>query len=201
MRVQFVLIIIFFILCFESCKKNEEDYYIQSSFKEWTLFNKGSYWIYSVDSSNTLDSMFINQDPETILYSPDGGGKHYEITSYSVSGFGEFIVSAGIDNSFFSMAGGITGSGDIVNYFTTAILSDHVSTTCWVIKRNDTLLVNNNIFLDVIHTRDTSSAHSNHKVPSTRDYYLARNVGLIKFSLKTDTINSTWSLVRWHVKQ
>jgi len=34
-----------------------------------------------------------------------------------------------------------------------------------------------------------------------KDYYFAKNIGLLKFSIKTPNIDSTWSILRWHIVQ
>jgi hypothetical protein len=47
-----VLIITFIILF--SCKKTTPIYYIQPEFKQWVLFQKGSYWIYLNEKKLTI---------------------------------------------------------------------------------------------------------------------------------------------------
>src|ERR1035438_6211857 len=51
-------------LLFISCSKQKGNHYsISEDFKEWTLFQKGSYWIYKDDSLNTIDSTYITGTP------------------------------------------------------------------------------------------------------------------------------------------
>jgi hypothetical protein len=177
-----------------SCKKEPEKIYVQDSFKEWACFQNGSYWIYLNESSNRSDSSSLYYGPSTWFYKLTGDGKLYEMNSYQIQNIGEFRVGARVDYSFFSVQGIFLHGTYVLTSSVTSGLSDQVSQTCWVLKRYDSLTVNNQLFSDVIHTRDTFSN-------SINDYYVAKNVGLIKFAIKNGYGDSTWSLLRYHVIQ
>ena len=75
---------------------------------------------------------------------------------------------------------------------------DRVTTSCRLIHVYNFLTLNTNTFNNVYHTRDSNKTSTSYTV---KDYYFAKNIGLIKFSIRTPEIDSTWSLVRWHVLQ
>jgi hypothetical protein len=146
------------------------------------------------EGKGRLDSTFISQAPDEFLSHSDEDNHNYEIITYIVDHIGQFGLRAYTNNSELFLKDLYTDGATSLSYMVTAALSDHVTINCGVINRYDTLIVNNNKFTNVIHTRDSSYY-------SIKDYYYAMKIGLIKYSLKTTSIDSTWSLVRWHVYQ
>jgi hypothetical protein len=186
------------------CKKKEPTYYyIDNSFKEWVLFQKGSYWVYLNENNQILDSTFINMQPRTGFTPPESEGiDRFEQTYYDLSN--SFIKSVAIDcdhnYSFASLE--LNFQTDGVGY--TAISSAMLKGTgaggynyLTLVEVLDTLILNSNIFLNVIHTRTLDPFNDN----IYNDGYFAKNIGLVKLSIKTDSFDSTWSLLRWHVVQ
>jgi len=194
MNIRSFIYFLLFLVLVSSCKKKDENYYIQDSFKEWTLYKQGSYWIYLNEGKGKLDSTFISQAPDDFLSHSNEDNHNYEIITYVVDHIGQFGIRAYTNNSELFLKDLYTDGATSLSYMVTAALSDHVTTNCGVINRYDALIVNNNKFTNVIHTRDSSYY-------SIKDYYYAMKIGLIKYSLKTTSIDSTWSLIRWHVVQ
>jgi len=180
------------ILFLPDCKKPEEKIYVQDAFKEWTLFQYGSYWIYLNEKNSRSDSAYLYSYPLTLFYKLPGDGKLYELIIFQVLNIGEFKLAAEKDKSIMLILGKVRGYA--LASLVTSGLSDQVSTTCWVVNRYDSLVVNNHMFLDVIHTRDTFSN-------SITDYYFAKKIGLIKYAIKNELGDTTWSLLRYHVVQ
>jgi hypothetical protein len=87
------------------------------------------------------------------------------------------------------------------NYSLGNSTSNWLSAYCRYVEKIDTLVLNNNKFVDVIHTRSSDNNRYPYYENCLNDYYFARNIGLIKYSVQTDTYDSTWSLVRWHTIQ
>jgi hypothetical protein len=179
------------------CSKRQSTYYIQDSLKEWTFYKTGSYWIFLNETSQNQDSLFIDEDPTSYFTPPEPTNTQYEIIKYEINnGFlTTGTLSAGMeDNAFFVFSdfqsGGMPLSTWIING-----KSSSISTYSWLIKRFDTLTINKTLFYDVIHTRDSSEKGR------ARDYYFVKNIGLVKFSIRTAQFDSTWSLLRWHVVQ
>ena len=181
-------------LLFAGCNKKVEKYYVQNTFKEWSLFQQGSYWLYLNEISGKTDSSYLYSFTSTWFYQPIAEDNLYEMISYRIPNIGEFRVGARSDYSFFSVQGIFPHGIYILTSWVTSHSSDQVSPTCWVVKRYDSLIVNNQLFFDVIHTRDTFSN-------SINDYYVAKKIGLIKFAVKYEHSDSTWSLLRYHIEQ
>lgn len=194
MKILINISLFFLYLLITGCHKTEEKYYVQGSFKEWALFQYGSYWIYLNEKSNRVDSSWVYDGPSTWFYKPSGDGKLYEVISFQILNIGEFRLGARTDYSTLLIEGKFLSGGYALTSLVTSKSSEHVSQTCWVMKRYDSLLVNNQLFFDVIQTRDTFSN-------SVNDFYFAKKVGLIKFAIKNEYGDSTWSLVRSHIEQ
>jgi hypothetical protein len=68
-----------------------------------------------------------------------------------------------------------------------------------VIEVFSNLTVNNSLYHNVYHTRYSELLYVNDS--AVRDYYFAKNIGLVIFKMRTGNIDTTWSLVRHHVIQ
>ena len=194
MKILINISLFFLYLLITGCNKTEEKYYVQGSFKEWSLFQYGSYWIYLNEKSGRVDSSWVYTGPSTWFYKPIGDGKLYEVISFQIMNIGPFKLGAKTDNSILLIEGKFFSGGYALTSLVTSNLSDQVSSSCWVMKRYDSLIVNNQMFFNVIITRDTFSN-------SINDFYFAKKVGLIKFAIKNEYGDSTWSLVRSHIIQ
>ena len=170
------------------------------------LFQKGSYWIYRNEENQTLDSSYINIQPLTEWNSTT------EMISYAVSNsfiqnvlligatdldlgsdsFADIIMSNPPDGHYMALTSAYAVGNSTSNW---------LSAYCHFVEEIDTIFLNNNKFVNVIHTR----AYVNNSCPYydnyLNDYYFAKNIGLVKYSIQTDTYDSTWSLVRWHAIQ
>jgi hypothetical protein len=198
-NIRIILIIISsFVLV--SCQKKETTYQIQNSFKEWVLFQKGSYWIYSDKKNNKIDSSYILYGPNENIIDPSVD-QPYQVISYSQLHIGSFIIYATANDSYFMNQKGISAGVRIISNSVVSGNSNSVTKTCWVIERFDSLMLENNIFYNVIHVRDTNSENINYPESLALDYYIAKKIGVIKVSLKTNQVDSTLTLLRWHVIQ
>jgi hypothetical protein len=68
-----------------------------------------------------------------------------------------------------------------------------------IINIYDSITLNSNIFYNVIETRSRSIISKYDSV--VYHVYLARSIGLIKLELHQNNVDSTWSLLRFHVLQ
>jgi hypothetical protein len=196
-----IILIIISSLVLVSCQKKEVYYPIQNSFKEWVLFQKGSYWIYSDKKNNKIDSTYILYGPTDFISDPSYDNHLYQYIHYTQSDIGDYIIYATENDSYLMNQNGITGGVSIISNTVVSGNSEIVTKTCWVIERFDSLILENNVFYRVIHVRDTNSQNINYAEPLAIDYYMAYKIGVIKVSLKTNHIDSTLTLVRWHVIQ
>jgi hypothetical protein len=199
----FIYCLLFLVLVSNCKKKGTTTYYIDNSFKEWVLFQKGSYWVYLNEKRQVQDSTYIIMQPRYGFTPPPSENlDHYEQIYYDVSN--SFLKSVAINrepgDSYVSLeffypddGAGFTGLNSSITDGTWSGSSNSFK----LIEKIDTIFLNSSRFTNVIHTRSTSTYYDNLQ----NDYYFAKNIGLVKFAIKTNTFDSTWSLMRWHVIQ
>jgi hypothetical protein len=187
------------IFSFVSCKKEEHYYPIQDSFKEWTVFKTGSYWIFYDSETNKNDSSFVYENPVSYIYR-DGGSIPYEVISFLQWNIGDFRIGGSQENNSILVNKEGYG-GTLLSYYATANISNYISYACRVIDRFDTLTLLGNTFHSVIHIRNRIQDATGYDSIGFMDYYFAKNIGVIKASIKTSTVDSTLTLVRWHIVQ
>jgi len=192
------------IILIGSCKKKETPQYfnIDKSFKDWSLFQKGSYWVFLNEISLQMDSSYVTTDPRIGYLPPDPDViNHYEQIYYELTN--SFIKYVEINKN--SSESDMSFSTDYAdNTVFAALFSGYTdgswfgsAYSCSFVEKIDTMIVNTNKFRDVIHTRVIDSYYNNLQF----DYYFVKNVGWVKYSIKTSTMDSTWSLLRYHVVQ
>jgi hypothetical protein len=192
---------IIFSLC--SCyKRKPATYYIDASFKEWVVFKKGSYWVYLNEKRQSEDSTFINMQTRDAISLPGQEGPdcfegfYYDLSNgfiSAVSGQRDYNESYASYSVFFPDEYSMTG----LSTANLKIPVDESYHTPILVEKIDTMFLNNNKFTNVIHTRDTIKFFNNLQ----DDFYFVKNIGLIKFSIRTNSFDSTWSILRWHVIQ
>jgi hypothetical protein len=196
MKKLLILVLIFTSI---SCNKKEEIYYIPEAFKEWTVFKKGSYWIYYDSKNNRDDSSYVGRDPYQSIYRPENDSP-YEVITFIQRYIGYFdVCGASMNNSLLSKKGGY--GGILLSYYATAQISDSVFYSCRVLDRFDTLTLFGNTFHNVIHTGKPILDGAGYDSIGVMDYYFAKNIGVIMVSIKKNTIDSTLTLKRWHIVQ
>ena len=194
------IIVCFFIVSISSCKKDEKQYLdVDQSFREWVLFRKGSYWIYLNERSMKKDSSYLTNEPSFGYLPPDPDiNKHYQQIYYQLEN--SFIKTVEIDRGINESMLAFDHSfpvGIFVTLFDGYTNGTSMGTeyNCYYIEKIDTMIINSNVFTNLIHTKVV--------IPNTLqyDYYFMKNVGWVKYSIKTNTIDTTWSLLRYHVIQ
>jgi len=203
MKIRPFIYCLLFLVLVSSCKKKGTSiYYIDNSFKEWVLFQKGSYWVYLNEKRQVQDSTYINMQPRYGFTPPESENLDcYEQIYYDVSN--SFLRSVSINRDpgdsyvslwvFYPDDATFTSLNSSITDGTWSESSNNFE----LVEKIDTMLLNNNRFINVIHTRSASTYYDNLQ----NDYYYAKNIGLVKFSIKTNAFDSTWSLLRWHVIQ
>lgn len=204
-RNRFITLINLSILLIAICsgceKKNPEKYYFDTNLKSWTYFNKGTYWIYRNEETQLFDTTTILGSGS--LFSGSEDANQFEIIHCNIkSGFiREFSGYRDPLTSFFeigffypdpgnpfALTSTITNGGNN-GYYTSSYQ------TFWCVERLDSLILNDNLFINVIHTRNLIPSYDSLQ----DDFYFAKNIGLIKFSIKTTKFDSSWSVVKWHI--
>jgi hypothetical protein len=197
---KFLIFFLLFIIVLSCNKSSTLTIYVADSFKPWSLFQAGSYWVYLDEKKHMTDSTYVDIPPVSWFTPPQPVSVQYEAISYKFSNSFLTVAEIGADNESESGLGynDFISGGSVLNLYVINQVSNFVSSTCKVIERLDTVTINNHLFTNVIHTRDTNYFL---KFRWIKDYYLAKNIGLLKFKIKTPTIDSTWSILRWHVIQ
>jgi hypothetical protein len=194
------IILLCSILCFLliSCKKQTPTvYYINDSFKKWTLFQKGSFWIFYNEQSNNIDSIYISETP-TSWYSPaEPIAIQYILIKLSNSFLIQYLISSGPNDPVLSVEDIYSTDRNVFCYAQIVGSSIYASPTCKLVEKLDKYVINNNMFFNVIHTRDSNFV----KPIITKDYYFVQNIGMVQYSIKTTSSDSTWSILRWHIVQ
>jgi len=184
-----------------SCKKNSTSVdYIDNSFKPWALFQKGSYWVYLDEKAQIIDSTYINMQPLTYLSPPAPASHQYECITYNISNsfIKTCVLNADGNNPFLNFWDFNSDNEVLDNYSANGNHTQNYSTGFSLVEIIDTVIINSKVFTNVVHTKDTNNYYLHRW---RKDYYFAKNIGLLKFSIKTDAIDSTWSLLRWHTIQ
>lgn len=189
------------IFCGVDCKKQPSTHYVLESFKQWSLFQKGSYWIYYNETTNSIDSTYIDHNPD-IWYTP-GVPANYEIINLGLSNsfINSYSIMAGDqDNSFLRIGLSYPDiDPEVLSKWVTDRISDKISTYCNLINVYPTISINGNNFTNVLQTRDSNYFDDGTK--SIKTYFFAKNIGLIKLDKKIGKTDTIWSLLRWHAVQ
>ncbi len=187
-----------FLFGLAACKKEDNtDRYIDHLLKEYVVFKKGSYWIYRNETTASNDCTYVTRDPNSGV----GNGSTLEEIYYTFSGnlFYDIYLWKGSDYSVcaydFHNPNG--------NYFR-ALNSMYTNGTssapfpdCILVERLDTLYVNSQFFTNVIHTQSTNLIYDN----MHNEAWFVKNIGMIMYRKKSNTFDSTWSILRWHAVQ
>ena len=205
------IFIIFFILSlvFIGCKKSEETKYVMvpDEFKAWTVYQKDSYWIYLNENINQADSTFVTKCDRS-LYTDNDPYIHLYTESYDVRISGKFLINFNITagegpytgqliNEYHALGGGLS-MGWLENPYAHFGYNDP-SYIHKVVEVIPSFVLNNKTYSNVYNIL---WAKQNFKGDSViENYYLAKNIGLIKFKTRVGMADTTWSLLRYHVIQ
>lgn len=165
------------------CTKHERTYlYIPQLNKDVALFQKNSYWVYLNEKTLQVDCTYVRTDPE--VYFESG-----ELTSHE-------IINVPFDGNLFI-------NNYLLGYevFLHSIIQPDfgISIFEYSSERIDSLSVNNYIFHDVYHTKCSALPIQSDSI--IFDTYVVPHVGIIKLSKKINGIDSTFTLLRWVIKQ
>lgn len=194
--VRSALLFIIISVIFISCKKEDVTHLkVSQEFRHWTVFEKGSYWIFKNDSTQAMDSVYIIQGPDSYETMPDQNvSREYVYTTYSSGilktseinvqekSYEYFICKINNDIVFPLIA----INGDFPSF-----MVQNPNTEYTYISRDTVYYVGSIRYVDVIHTR--------YKYQDIDyNFWLARDIGFIKI-LSSDSAFS-WSLQRYQTK-
>lgn len=219
------VIIVFLSFIGLSCKKEKTILNLSQGFKDYTVFNKNSYWIYVNDSSGIPDSSYVKDDP-FIYYSPNGNWSEEVIEVRVESGFfkGFYLrhqcsteVPNEIDESqerlYFYHISPTGLMGSVFAMWHNGPVDKDTPDPCncspeycprFKSEFLPEMTVLGTSYLNVLHTnlhsQDTSLASPGF---FSYHFYFVRYIGLIRFQEVRNTIqsNRSYSLKRWNVSQ
>ena len=220
MKFKLILILSLLVIFSESCKKSIPYYPVSDDMKQFFVFQKGSYWIYKNDSTNLIDSTYINS-----IYSvndDDGypGIRREIINLYLNSKFlsdfevGYFCpgpncltIATRLDPHF--PLDEIETNGPFAYFSGWQPNKDIVSKECvsgWLFRYSTfpSVTIANNTYQNIIYSRIiTTDSTSTNKYFYSREIYFAKNIGIIKFFEKSKYFNiqRSFSLSRYKIIQ
>jgi len=154
-------------------------------------------WIYYNEQSNKIDSIYIPETPTSWYSPPEPIAIQYILIKLSNSFLVQYLISAGPNDPVLSVTDIYSTDRNVFCYAQIVGSSIYASPTCKLVEKLDKYVINNNMFFNVIHTRDSNFV----KPIITKEYYFVQNVGLVQYSIKTTSSDSTWSILRWKVLQ
>jgi hypothetical protein len=179
---------------------------VPGEFKAWTIFQKDSYWIYLNETTNQTDSTFVTDCHESFYNHGDQSGDYYT-EDYRIQLSSKFLnyfwIYAGEDDyttqeiSTYHLTEYILSMRRLKNPFAHENLTGSIKSK--VVEVLPTLQFNSNTYTNVYNILvyyqklDGDSVNDN--------FYLAKNIGLIKYKTKIGNADTTWSLLRYHVIQ
>ena len=185
-----------------SCKKSSTPHYtIPEEFKAWSVFQKGSYWIYFNSVTQSFDSTYVTdnsfQTLSTHPQKPDEPYQYDEIT----------ILFSSIVYHKFEITGSYSGASLIVYVDTNdyAILSswfleDPTRWSSWGKAVFPNFVLNGKSYINVYKTEATY--YNIHSMWVATDCYWSRNLGIIQIvNLINHDTTLNWSLLRYNIVQ
>lgn len=208
LKITNLLLISITAFVFSGCFSSSEGvpyYTISDEFAGYCLFEEGSWWYYQNDSTQITDTVKIDEVDITKRFNPENIDYNYEavemytsssdldITKYELTA-GDYEATATEMNSLFRI---YFGDDTYQHVFSPQydigediILGDDIGvyTNVEVIEN---MSVNGNSYIDIWHTRRVVSVSTN----AEYNYWIAKNYGLIKFTIELGGVTSSFSLV------
>jgi hypothetical protein len=190
------------VLLLPGCKRQKEPdtYYISQFLRDYTIFQKDSYWIYNNDITQKLDSCYITKSQSYLIQ--EGG---YETDPYLERALieynSDFMVSSFINVDDASLTFHSTGGNCLRNSNLPAIFyySDNVKYE--FLGLYDSITINNAIYYNVLKTEFSQNSESLPYNKYILTFYFAKNIGLISYRQQMDNYDTTWTLLRYKIQQ
>jgi len=211
-------VIVCIIILFAGCKKKTEPsfYKISDEIKSYGDFKIGSYWIYKNDSLNIEDSIYVDnytfRIDETIPNISTGRVEsRYEVLScecknlqlthnlnYDARGFDDYLTIIERDLTKNIMWN--------INFFNSNP-TENIENI--IVKNIDTITIFNTKYNNIIYQKTIVTTYDYHNgdgintihTKDTTEYWLAKNVGVIKRIVKNSYYREEWNLLRYNVVQ
>ncbi|MCX6305488.1 MAG: hypothetical protein NT040_11020 [Bacteroidetes bacterium] len=194
--VQLLLLLSVFIGCSKKSGYNE---YIPEQLKQYSVFQEGSYWVYKNESTGMIDSSYLLKPPVYLYNDPVNDPPQNRYETCDIYFGGTFLLHSTTSTSDYLMSfKNASGSVCLYNNFQPGYTLDNDYYHSFMnLNYFDSLIINNKTFYHVMNTQYKSWNHQGDT--TTYTYYLAKSIGLIKFTLDKNHQDTSWSILRYHV--
>ncbi|NOZ47773.1 MAG: hypothetical protein GXO79_13475, partial [Chlorobi bacterium] len=201
-----IVFLLFTDLVFTSClKQNYKVYFISDALKLWGDFKTGSYWIYSIDSLESEDSIYVydyqsgfydgivddkmQYREETIESSMKNENKSFYYELFAFTNDTNAIIYSEDEGNFVMY----------IYYKNTFINAENENEH---IVEMDSILILNKWYHNILYKKTIEKTYyrdSNVWQVDTFELWIAKNVGIIKKHLANENENHTYELKRFNV--
>jgi hypothetical protein len=198
--ISILLLLIF--LIFSGCNKNKaHDEYIPDQLKQYSVFQMGSYWVFKNESTGAIDSSYLLKPPVYLYDDPVNDPPQNLNETCEIYYGGTFLLSSWVspDQYLVNFKNGYGGFCLYSNFKPGYTVGDYAGGLFKNLGFLDSLVINDQTFHQVMKTQYQSLTFDLDTI--TQTYYLAESVGIIRVQLRKNQIDTTWSLVRYHVVQ
>jgi hypothetical protein len=212
----FFLVIVILSFVMIGCKKKDPPFYkIREENKSFGYFKKGSYWIYFDPAQNTIDSIFVDTSKYSVreeisdIKKGTISAKKEIITTKCRNNSGSRDLYFDLDGYFGFLQIAEEDSNEKLSwsifYFNTPDVVDLVARNLKV-ENISIITISNHNFNNVIYQKSIVSTNDSHTWPSSQtidtvEYWIAKNVGIIKKIVKNNYYKEEWYLIRSKVLQ
>ncbi len=216
-----IIILMFGLIFIQSCTDDEDEplgyYTISDEFKSYTLFKANSYWVYENEKNSTVDTIVIDSILSYIGVNgldPDNNVKYkykaFEsfIKNPNIMDYNKWEISATnnsrkqnnmtalfrlyFSDSYYIVFQPFFNFGEIIHIG--GISGDYQN-----VELIQAFNVGGTIFNNVYHTRTYDSIIPDQ--PRMLDFYVAKNYGIVRQEIKTQTDTVIWNLISWSLNQ
>jgi hypothetical protein len=215
------IFLLFLISLFVACQKETPDYKISDDMKQYFVYQTGSFWILTNDSTNETDSMYITKTIYSKQGVADNDGRHqysfdmitiyYQSQLFFESDIGYLCAGPNTlkvktklsDTNQYAYA-------DPITYFpgwesnTKITQNNCIGGFVFIQQFLPSISINNIVYNNIIRTKIQSiDSTATYPIFYLRDIYFAKNIGIIKLIEESRYFNvyRSWSLSKYQVIQ
>jgi len=184
------------------------EYNISAEFKTWTIFNKGSWWVYKNEKTNFADTTKLTHGP---FYNKELCGNCPVIEYMWFYMTGPVVIQYDVEGGKNENASLHIrkDDGSEILAFTNKTLTDpaHSDSSGYgfkyqFIEKLDSMVMNGKTISNIYHTKLSWQKTYYEDPPYLGcDYYFAKGIGLILLKKNYPSTDTTWSLMDWHTVQ
>jgi hypothetical protein len=210
-------IAIILLLMLTMCTKEDpiRNYNIENETRQWTAFKEGSYWVYELSGTTTLDSTYVSKYKEYNKKETDANGtireQQLEITITSQHGYYITKVEKNLPRgnclkiSMFDKQNSPISSVKTILVFPLDFIDQPENPDFSIIAPNEKVEIGKEVINDVIHVKCAVKGLSGFLKDKIYEnhYWIARNRWIIKMQVKNAETGATeiWNLKRYKIKQ